>query len=219
MVKDDRQRLKLARRELLQSGALIGTTAGIGLGATGVARATGQRRRTHQGETGGSTYVVEQGDQQWEVEALSNGQSIEDFYDMSNPAAPTGLEEADTSQLFFWDGPNEPSLGVVHDKGGEPSSGGEERVGVIDDFEDGDLSEWESLDVGSAEISSTVVRNGTYAAYLSHESPDDVSGEHTDIVSMSGLNAYPKAGDTFEYSFRVGDSGSERPCVRFWSAE
>lgn len=63
--------------------------------------------------------------------------------------------------------------------------------GVIDDFEDGDLSEYEfeNGNKSSAKITSTTTYRGDRALAL--------SGEHYHLNSTSGLRNYPRAGDVF----------------------
>lgn len=61
---------------------------------------------------------------------------------------------------------------------------------VIDDFEDGSVSEYGP----DMDIESTTVRSGTYAGH--------VTG--SDAYSTSGLNAYPAPGDTFDVYAQLG---------------
>lgn len=65
---------------------------------------------------------IEQGDRTVEVVPLSNGQSIERFYDYGNAEinSPLPIAKSDTSRLFLWSGPNGLSLVVLHD---EPRDG------------------------------------------------------------------------------------------------
>jgi fibro-slime domain-containing protein len=69
--------------------------------------------------------VVEQGDRQFEVAPLSGDQTAEEFYDYWNGAAhtATGIERSDVSQLFFWEGPDDLSLGVLHDTADDDTGG------------------------------------------------------------------------------------------------
>jgi hypothetical protein len=74
---------------------------------------------------------------------------------------------------------------------------------VIDDFEDGDLSEWSKVEESdNAEIVSNPTKDGSdYSLKL--------TGNVT-IRSTSGLSNYPTAGDTFSYWVRLkSDSGIE----------
>ncbi|MFC4553481.1 MULTISPECIES: hypothetical protein [Halorussus] len=73
---------------------------------------------------------------------------------------------------------------------------------IIDDFEDDDLSEY-TFDKGSS--GASIVDNPTYHG-------DDVlqiSGTDTEMISTSGLDYYPAAGDTFRYWVR-GHNGADR---------
>ncbi len=58
-----------------------------------------------------------------EVEPLSNGERIEEFYRTPPGNSVTGLERADTSIIFLWEGPEGTSLVVVHDKPGSDGGG------------------------------------------------------------------------------------------------
>jgi len=77
--------------------------------------------------------------------------------------------------------------------------------GVIDDFEDNDISEY-SGDTGEYTVQSTTVKVGSYALEIPNISGD--GGRH--IQSLSGLDKYPQAGDTFEFWVRseVGNSAT-----------
>lgn len=70
------------------------------------------------GEPSARQIRVEQGDRTFEVVPLSNGQSIERFYDYGNAEinSPLPIAKSDTSRLFLWSGPNGLSLVVLHDK-------------------------------------------------------------------------------------------------------
>ena len=73
---------------------------------------------------------------------------------------------------------------------------------IIDDFEDDDLSEY-TFDRGSS--GASIVDSPTYHG-------DDVlqiSGTDTEMISTSGLDYYPAAGDTFRYWVR-GHNGADR---------
>lgn len=67
---------------------------------------------------------------------------------------------------------------------------------IIDDFEDGSLSEY-NFDRGSsgASIVSSPAYNGSNAL--------EISNTNTEMISTSGLNSYPEAGDTFRYWVRA----------------
>ena len=70
------------------------------------------------GEPSARQIRIEQGDRSFEVVPLSNGQSIEQFYDYGNAEinSPLPIAKSDTSRLFVWSGPNGLSLVVLHDK-------------------------------------------------------------------------------------------------------
>jgi hypothetical protein len=76
-------------------------------------------------------------------------------------------------------------------------------TGIVDDFEDNDLSEYSHIE-GNATVQSNVVHNGTYAV-LTEETSSSDSGY---AGSMSGLPRYPQSGDTFQYWVRteLGDT-------------
>lgn len=76
-------------------------------------------------------------------------------------------------------------------------------TGVIDDFEDNDLSEYE-LDTGSYQTQSSTVFEGTYA--LEAQIPS--SGTYVNLGSTSGLDNYPQSGDKFSYRVRFADSSN-----------
>ncbi|WP_252718773.1 dockerin type I domain-containing protein [Haloarcula sp. CBA1122] len=62
--------------------------------------------------------TIEQGGDSYEVVPLSNGQTIEKFYDYANAEinSPLPVAKSDTSRLFFWSGPNGLSLVLLQDK-------------------------------------------------------------------------------------------------------
>jgi PKD repeat protein len=64
-------------------------------------------------------YLVKQGDDEYVVTAIGNGEGIVEFYDYYNAKAhtTTGIQEAETTLMFLWRGPNGLSLVVIHDKG------------------------------------------------------------------------------------------------------
>jgi len=80
---------------------------------------------------------------------------------------------------------------------GGGGGGGGGTTGVIDSFEDGSLSEY-SFDRGESGASiiqdSTLAVDGSYLLEL--------SGTSTELISTTGLSAYPSGGDTFNYRFR-----------------
>lgn len=70
-----------------------------------------------------------------------------------------------------------------------------QTIQIVDDFEDGDMSEWFG-NTGRSTVQTGTVWNGTYA--LGHYTPGD--GKYP-IASTSGLPYYPQAGDTFRIYF------------------
>ncbi|EMA07828.1 hypothetical protein C437_08898 [Haloarcula vallismortis ATCC 29715] len=62
--------------------------------------------------------IIKQGGDSYEVVPLSNGQTIEKFYDYGDAEinSPLPVAKSDTSRLFFWSGPNGLSLVSLHDK-------------------------------------------------------------------------------------------------------
>lgn len=73
-------------------------------------------------------------------------------------------------------------------------------IEIIDDFEDGDISEYTGSTGRTTVVTSTVF-NGTYS--LEHDTPAD--GKYP-IISTSGLANYPEAGDTFRVYFYTPSS-------------
>lgn len=69
---------------------------------------------------------------------------------------------------------------------------------VVDDFEDGDLSEYDRLqdNGGTVTVQRSTVVEGSHALMI--EAP---SGKAEEIMSTAGLNAYPQLGDTLEIHF------------------
>ncbi len=88
-------------------------------------------------------------------------------------------------------------------------------VGVIDDFEDGEISEYSKFDdTGSFSVQTGTVHDGTQALQgnvTTASPPNDY------IYSSSGLHRYPQAGDTFEFWVRgePTNSSSTIPAVLF----
>jgi len=77
---------------------------------------------------------------------------------------------------------------------------GTRSTGVIDDFEDNDLSEYAGA-TGNYQTQSSEVFNGSYAL------EDTDASSVSEIYSTSGLPRYPHAGDEFEFRVKVTDSG------------
>jgi hypothetical protein len=70
---------------------------------------------------------------------------------------------------------------------------------TADGFEDNDLSEY-SGDTGAASITSSPALNGTYSLEMS-------SGGSEKIISTSGLDSYPRTGDTITYETEISNGG------------
>ncbi|WP_267643233.1 hypothetical protein [Haloarchaeobius amylolyticus] len=70
------------------------------------------------GEPSARKITVEQGGETFEVVPLSNGQTIERFYNYGNAEinSPLPVAKSDVSRLFFWSGPEGLSLVLIHDK-------------------------------------------------------------------------------------------------------
>lgn len=105
---------KLSRRSVVRGMASV-PLIGAGVHA-GTAPVVGQRQRT---------VTVSQGDDNYEVAVLSNGESIEEFYDYYNAEShtTTNLERSNTSLLFFWEDSNGLSLVCLHDKAYDSGGG------------------------------------------------------------------------------------------------
>jgi len=73
---------------------------------------------------------------------------------------------------------------------------------LIDDFEDGNLSEY-SFDRGSS--GASLVSSPTYHGSTALE----ISETNTELISTSGLNTYPQAGDAFRYHVRATDGADD----------
>lgn len=72
------------------------------------------------------SFLALQDDLVQEITPLSNGETIEDFYDLTRGTSghsQTGLEVLDTSLAFLWDGPHGTSLVVIHDAPGANGDG------------------------------------------------------------------------------------------------
>jgi len=78
-------------------------------------------------------------------------------------------------------------------------------TGVIDDFEDNDISEYQGSKTGFITQTGTVYE-GSYAL-----SQNDSSADFTEMFSNSGLPRYPQSGDTFELRAYADSSGSGDP--------
>lgn len=82
--------------------------------------------------------------------------------------------------------------------GGTQTSGSVDRTGVIDDFEDGDVAEYDG-DTTYLSAQTTTVQEGTYAGEIA----DNTTTNSTVVSSTSGLPRYPKQGDKFEVWVRT----------------
>ena len=75
------------------------------------------------GTPNAETITVTQDGTEYQISPLSNGQEIQEFYDYGNSKinSPLPIAASDQSRLFFWDGPEELSLVVLHDEGNDGS--------------------------------------------------------------------------------------------------
>jgi hypothetical protein len=110
------ERGTVRRRSVLKTVGFA--SAGMGLGSVGVRDVRAQDDSTRR-------LTLTQGSTTVELTPLSNGQTIEEFYNYANVQAntSTGIETSDTSLLFFWNGPNGLSLVVIHDRPNDGSGG------------------------------------------------------------------------------------------------
>ncbi|WP_459194822.1 hypothetical protein [Halosimplex sp. J119] len=126
----------VARRTLLQALAAFGAAGTAATGAAVAADGQGDQDGESDAER---KYVVEQGDDRYEVTPLSGGGPVESFYDLRIPQKYVGengardpgqgpyymsvgtqdLQRPSTSLLFFYDGPDGLSLVTVHDADGD----------------------------------------------------------------------------------------------------
>jgi len=92
-----------------------------GFSCSGACNVTNSTTLVLGGEPTARQIVVEQGGEEWEVAPLSNGQTIENFYDYGNAQinSPLPIFKSDTSRLFFWTDSNGISLVVLHDEAGD----------------------------------------------------------------------------------------------------
>lgn len=84
---------------------------------------------------------------------------------------------------------------------------------IVDDFEDGDLSEYSVGSTGYYTTTTARSQNGSYA--LSGGS-SSTSNEY--VGSTSGLNAYPSPGDTFRF-WLYSDSASDTQQRTYWATQ
>lgn len=88
--------------------------------------------------------------------------------------------------------------------------------GIVDDFEDGDLTEY-SVTTGSGTqiaVQDAIVEDGTRAAELQPESGQDVV-----VQSVRGLPRYPQRGDSFEFYVQLGSAADTVSVDFFYDAE
>lgn len=71
---------------------------------------------------------------------------------------------------------------------------------VVDDFDDGNLSEYTIL-TGSASTATSPTYFGSYSL--------KIDGTDTEMISTTGLPSYPTAGDRFRYRLRVANGASQ----------
>jgi len=85
--------------------------------------------------------------------------------------------------------------------------GGSSTTLVIDDFEDGDLLEYEpdpnnpDVDMSGVSVTSAQAKNGSTSL--------EFDALEAEMISTSGLEYYPEAGDTFGFWFRSTGGASE----------
>lgn len=121
--------------------------------------------------------------------AGSSGSSVYEALKVQTPSGVGYIPLADPSKVAYPYIKVQTASGVlaVHDSTSTYSGT------LIDDFEDGDKSEYNNARNGSLfSVTSSSSYNGTYGL-----EGDSTTGS-TRIFSTSGLNAYPSAGDTIE---------------------
>ncbi len=82
--------------------------------------------------------VIQDGQSVLAAPPMANGESIEAFYDYDGArsvSSNTGLEQTDTSLLFFWEGPEGLSLVMLHD---DQNGGGGRAIVTFRGLPDGD---------------------------------------------------------------------------------
>ncbi|UPV99667.1 hypothetical protein M0R88_14245 [Halorussus gelatinilyticus] len=139
-------------------------------------------------EDGTADTITDNGDGTYTVDGIT-GNGYGDTYDYDGSLGNWSSDHAETDYTLSVNGSEiQPS-----DIGGGGSS-----ATVVDDFEDGNLSEY-GFDRGSsgASVVSSPTHSGSHAL--------EYAGTNTEAISTSGLNAYPSAGDTV--SFWVRGSG------------
>ncbi len=191
----------LFRRQLLRSGAVLGGTAGLGFGGVGSASGRTTGRAGAVATPSDSTYVLEQDGTPIPLATVGgSGTPVEEIYDASDEATPTGFEEEGVSKLFLVEGTDEPALGVVHDRGTTRGPTG----GVVDGFEDGDLDEYDQKRGGSARVTSERTYEGSHSLELTTPG----GGGASKVLSTSGLDRYPAAGDVYRTRWYRSSSDS-----------
>lgn len=97
--------LKAKRRDI------IGTLVVASLGGSGIVESATATSDAKQA-------IIRQGDSEYEISPMENGETIEDFYNYFDVEShtSTNLERSNTSILFLWEGPNGLSFVVIHDK-------------------------------------------------------------------------------------------------------
>jgi len=83
---------------------------------------------------------------------------------------------------------------------------------IIDDYEDGDISEYTG-DTGDASVTTATVYEGTYALEVNN------AGSNPEIQSKSGLPHYPQRGETFETYLYPDDPDETVIVTRFGLAD
>lgn len=129
------------------------------------------------------------------------------FDDSGNLVGDTyGTDSTWTSGGFGWQmglNPNNGTQSMVFDEAFVTDPGGASVTlpTTIDDFEDGDISEY-SGDTGGYVVDQVNVQTGSYSLHV------DGTQEGPIIRSSSGLDRYPSQGDKWEFWCRDGGSGN-----------
>jgi hypothetical protein len=83
---------------------------------------------------------------------------------------------------------------------------------VVDTFEDNSLSEYKTLISNNVDIQSNQVFEGNYAVKLTSSGG---SSNNTGIRSTSGLDNYPKIGDTIQFYWKTSNNSAGGRYLRF----
>ena len=135
------------RRTVLK-GAMTASVAGLG------ATTLGGTAAAHEG----ATFAIEQGDTCVEVSALSNGETVEDFYGYTpvHSHTSTDIERSDVSNLFLYEGPDGArSLVALHDLATDGHTHGSDTGGGAVSFDISGLSSGSWVVRDDSEFSTT----------------------------------------------------------------